>query len=109
MSNGLSKLNELTRAAGQLHTRVVTQHKISQIMFGGHDLPAHPQGRVLCAHIRYGEVYLYIEEPMEPAPLVVLRFAGFRDGTPIPARAQYVTSVFEHGDHAHIYILAQVG
>lgn len=89
--------------------RVVTEHRIDCIALGGHDLPVHPMGRVLCGNIRYGNIYLYIEEPREAVPLVTLRFAAFRDGSVIPPQAVYVTSVFEATDHAHIYVVGRVG
>lgn len=95
--------------------KVVTEHDISRVMFESVKLTVHPKGRVLCCNAEinpYNQpgyramVKLYVEEPMEAAPPVVIFVGGFRDGSPIPMDATYVGSVFEKSDHAHIYVIS---
>jgi hypothetical protein len=103
-----------TPARFNVPKKVVIAHDISAVMGGGVVLEVHPRGRVLTGQPEYGprfrgssRVLLYVEEPMEPAPPMKIKVAGFRDGSPIPEAANYVCSIFEpNGDHAHIYVIA---
>lgn len=112
-------MNEIITTGGRVAGRnsrkkVVIAHDISAVMGGGVVLEVHPRGRVLTGQPDYGprgrgtsRVLLYVEEPMEPAPPMKIKVAGFRDGSPIPEAANYVCSIFEpNGDHAHIYVIA---
>lgn len=87
---------------------VITQHKISQVMFELIALPVHPGGHILAAYCRWGEVYIDIAEPSDPAPLEEMKLQGFRPGSRVTLKKPlYVCTVFEHRvsvyDHAHIY------
>lgn len=88
---------------------IVTRHDISRVMFDIYKLPIHPRAKILCGNIEGMNVYLYVEEPQEAAPLMELWLRGYRDGQPITLqKPQYLCSVFEvtnrgSRDHAHVY------